>query len=529
MAMKRALAFFACAGAAVLALLLTSSSGHTQGQFGPNGDITGVTAGSGILGGATRGNATVAVDQAYVQRRFTAACGGGSAVQSVDVAGVPTCVAAGGVTDGDKTDITVSVGGTTWTIDGGAVTLAKMANVATATIFGRVTAGTGTPEALTSTQATTLCDTFSTSATTKGCVPGSNSGGASVFLNGNGGWTAPTGNTYTAGDGLTVTGNDFDLTYTSDFTISTDQLDLSTAVTAPGSLSTAGAFTAGDADTDVQTFNGNSSWNAPAAGNSITTAGPVQVNSSITTSSYVYSGGSVYAGAGTIMHTGGDISFLYTTNAHAEGKINIVGYNESTTQTRSLGIYDGTGSAAGDRIALFDGTNRSVTFDAAATIGGATTDNHTINGDVVLAGGNGTELTVTGQGIFTADLTTNGNLQSDGNSTLGNGTGDAVIIGGGEIRDTGAAPSSFTCGTTPSAAGGRNVFRVTMGSGTATTCAVTFSTAFTATPVCTLERGGSTARADMYISAISASAITIANDTGANMASTVVHVQCVGL
>ena len=52
----------------------------------------------------------------------------------------------GGVTDGDKGDITVSGGGITWTIDNGVVTLAKMANVPSGTIFYRKTAGAGIPE-----------------------------------------------------------------------------------------------------------------------------------------------------------------------------------------------------------------------------------------------------------------------------------------------------------------------------------------------------------------------------------------------
>lgn len=51
-----------------------------------------------------------------------------------------------GVSDGDKGDITVSSSGTVWTIDNSAVTLTKMADVATATVFYRKTSGTGAPE-----------------------------------------------------------------------------------------------------------------------------------------------------------------------------------------------------------------------------------------------------------------------------------------------------------------------------------------------------------------------------------------------
>lgn len=58
----------------------------------------------------------------------------------------------GGVSDGDKGDVTVSGSGANWTIDAGAVSLSKMADLATSTILGRVTAGTGLPEALTAAQ-----------------------------------------------------------------------------------------------------------------------------------------------------------------------------------------------------------------------------------------------------------------------------------------------------------------------------------------------------------------------------------------
>ena len=67
-------------------------------------------------------------------------------------------VGAGGVSDGDKGDITVSLAATTWTIDAGAVINAKLANVASATFKGRVTAAAGVPEDLTGTQATSLLD-----------------------------------------------------------------------------------------------------------------------------------------------------------------------------------------------------------------------------------------------------------------------------------------------------------------------------------------------------------------------------------
>jgi hypothetical protein len=54
----------------------------------------------------------------------------------------------GGITDGDKGDITVSGTGAIWAIDAGAVTLGKLADIATDSFLGRDTAGTGTPEVL---------------------------------------------------------------------------------------------------------------------------------------------------------------------------------------------------------------------------------------------------------------------------------------------------------------------------------------------------------------------------------------------
>lgn len=59
---------------------------------------------------------------------------------------VSAAAGGGGISDGDKGDITVSGGGVTWTIDSQAVTFAKIQNVATDRLIGRDTAGSGSPE-----------------------------------------------------------------------------------------------------------------------------------------------------------------------------------------------------------------------------------------------------------------------------------------------------------------------------------------------------------------------------------------------
>jgi hypothetical protein len=101
-----------------------------------------------------------------------------------------------GTNTGDQTialtgDVTGSgTGSFAATIANAAVTNAKLANVSTSTIKGRVTAGSGTPEDLTGTQATTLLDVFTSSL--KGLAP-SSGGGTTNFLRADGTWAAPSG------------------------------------------------------------------------------------------------------------------------------------------------------------------------------------------------------------------------------------------------------------------------------------------------------------------------------------------------
>jgi hypothetical protein len=110
----------------------------------------------------------------------------------------------GGVTDGDKGDITVTGG--IWEIDANTVSNTEAADMPTARIKGRVTAGTGDPEDLTGTQATTLLDVFTSSL--KGLAP-SSGGGSTNYLRADGTWAVPPGSGgITDGDkgDITVTG-----------------------------------------------------------------------------------------------------------------------------------------------------------------------------------------------------------------------------------------------------------------------------------------------------------------------------------
>ena len=79
------------------------------------------------------------------------------------------------------------------TIATGAVSLAKMANLATGTIIGNNSGSTGVPLALTSANVTAMLSLFSTTTTTQGLVPGSNGVANTNFLRADGVWAAPAG------------------------------------------------------------------------------------------------------------------------------------------------------------------------------------------------------------------------------------------------------------------------------------------------------------------------------------------------
>ena len=92
---------------------------------------------SGTSSGTNTGDQTSIVGISGTKAQFDTSCSDGNFLYVGDAVGV---------TDGDKGDITVSVSGATWTIDSGVVSLAKLSDMATASVFYRKTAGSGTPE-----------------------------------------------------------------------------------------------------------------------------------------------------------------------------------------------------------------------------------------------------------------------------------------------------------------------------------------------------------------------------------------------
>jgi hypothetical protein len=141
---------------------------------------------------ATREDVKLAIRNELTARDLDPGTFADSRVDDLDAVceGLATVITAGGsgLADGDYGDVTVGGGGTTMTIDNSAVTLAKMADVATARIVGRTTAGTGAPEALTGTQTTALLDAVTSGA--KGLAPASG-GGTANYLRADATWTTP--------------------------------------------------------------------------------------------------------------------------------------------------------------------------------------------------------------------------------------------------------------------------------------------------------------------------------------------------
>lgn len=153
-------------------------------------------AASTILGNNTGGAAApIALTVAQVKTLLAIAAGDVSGLAAVATSGSASDLSTGTLAAArlpafGSGDASVASGGGAITIANDAVSNAKLANVATGTIKGRATAGTGDPEDLTGTQATALLDAFTSGA--KGLVPASG-GGTTNFLRADGTFAAPPG------------------------------------------------------------------------------------------------------------------------------------------------------------------------------------------------------------------------------------------------------------------------------------------------------------------------------------------------
>jgi hypothetical protein len=120
------------------------------------GDITGVTAGTGLTGGATSGNATLNVDDTVVQNRVSGTCAAGTSIRVVNQNGTVTCE-----TDDDSGgDITAVTAGSG--LSGGGTSGAVTVSVDTSTTQSRVTgtcAGAGNGIIAVASNGTVTCDT----------------------------------------------------------------------------------------------------------------------------------------------------------------------------------------------------------------------------------------------------------------------------------------------------------------------------------------------------------------------------------
>lgn len=82
---------------------------------------------------------------------------------------------------------------------------------------------------------------------------------------------------------------------------------------------------------------------------------------------------------------------------------------------------------------------------------------------------------------------TSAGVTGTGSAVFGTGPTITSPIIAGHPRTSGTAPAATVCGTTPAVLGTDAAGQVTMGTGTPTGCVLTFATAFTAAPFCTVS------------------------------------------
>lgn len=299
-----------------------------------------------------------------------------------------------GTNTGDQTitltgDVTgTGTGSFAATIANSAVTLAKMANMATASFIGRTTASTGVPEVLSATQSTAILNTMvgdSGSGGTKGLVPAPASGDATKYLKGDGTWATISG----AGDVVGPASATDSVPALFDGT--TGKLLKNSTPTGTGNpvLATSPTLITPTLGVATATSINKVAFTAPATGSTLTIAdGKTLTASNTLTFTGTDTSSVAFGGGGTVVYTSNNLSaFAATTSSQLAGVISdetgsgalvfantptlvtpVLGTPTSGTLTNCTGLPVSTGvSGLGTGVAAFLATPSSANLASAVT------------------------------------------------------------------------------------------------------------------------------------------------------------------
>ena len=161
------------------------------------------------------------------------------------------------------------------------VTLAKMADMDTASFIGRDTAATGTPEILSGAEATALLSEFAKDSGAQGVVPAS-AGGTSAYLRADGTWQTPAG----SGDVSAVNSpnaNEFARWTTATSIEGRTAAEVMADLPAFSTSSTTQGAVAGSNSVGATYYlNGNGAWTVPAGGSAATLTKSITVEDPVT-------------------------------------------------------------------------------------------------------------------------------------------------------------------------------------------------------------------------------------------------------